>query len=205
MSDPIRNFVIIIPGFTQNVGGDIGANKMWKHLHREFHDDFTAVLAPIAWHQPMDHWAGFVHSMIEDADDPCIMIAGYSYGCGWGFQKISKYLEDWAINVRCAVLCDPVYRSPFYSLAWRSMITKDVPIVGWMAPTIRVRKNVREVHSFYQLENRPRAHRLVAMDPNRTTIHPRERLFKPHQAMDDHPDFHHKVHEVFGAILEERR
>lgn len=203
MSD-LDSVILMIPGFTQNVGKRIGFNKLWRSLHREFDTDETAVLAPIAWNQPMDHWAGFVRDVTSAAQIPRIFVVAYSWGCGWGFQQVSKYLESWSIDIECAVLCDPVYKSRWKLMALRSMITKDMPVVGHFAPVIKIRKNVMNVHSFYQVENRPRAHKLVAMDPKRTTIHERAQLFKPHEAMDDHPHFHKKVHDVFGELLEEK-
>lgn len=203
----IENIIGFIPGYTQNVGRDIGFNKMWMSM-REFQNNRTEVLPPIAWNQPMEHWAGFIHNIVRRAKNPTILIAGYSWGCGWGFQQISKFLENWAIDVRCAVLCDPVYRSPLRCMAGRSMINEGdtfckIPI-GYLAPTIKIRKNVKEVWSYYQTENKPRAHRLVALDSKLTDIHPRIQLPYPHQAMDDHPHFHQKVHDVFGQILEDK-
>lgn len=196
--NPIRNVIVTGMGFTQNVGEDVGCIKLWK-LMRGYSDKDTTVITPFTWNQPMKDWAAFIHNITRDAEDPCILFAGYSYGCGWLFQQLSKYLEKWSMDVRCAILCDPVYRSRIRLLAWRSIINR-----GPLAPVIKIRKNVEEVYSFYQRENKPQAHALVAMDATRTKIHDRIRLSKPHEAMDDHPHFHKKVHDVFSEILIDR-
>ncbi len=177
-------------------------NNIWRPC-REFSERYpgTTVAWPLAWHMPMDHYASFIHQNIikDEVDDPCVLVACYSYGCGWGFQQLSKYLEKWSIDVRCVIMCDPVYRPRMRLLAWRTWINN-----GPLAPKIKIRKNVNEVYSFYQRENKPQAHELVAMDSDLTDIHDRAQLHKPHEAMDDHPHFRQKVLDVFGDILERR-
>jgi hypothetical protein len=70
-----------------------------------------------------------------------------------------------------------------------------------LTPKIKIPPNVHEVFSYYQRQNKPQAHELVAQG-DKTTIHQRIQLSGlTHQYMDDSEIFHDHVTDLFTKIL----
>ena len=91
---------------------------------------------------------------------PTVCVYAYSSGHRVGAPQLAKHLQRRNLTVRAMVLADPIYCHPIWSLRWRAMTNWDWPIFG--QPIIRIPANVREVYSFFQRQNRPSGHRVVA-------------------------------------------
>ncbi len=179
----ILNWHIPISGFTQSIDRANGFDKLWLNL-RPLVNEETSLLPPQRWNANFSGIAEFIHRMRPEKQLPDIRVYAYSWGCGHGFQRLSKELWKRGLVIRKAVLCDPVYHS--WWRPWRSMI---------FSPNITIRKNVNHVDWFFQRQNKPQGTTLVAAT-SWTTITAGVELNYNHAYMEDAPEFHAKCLEV---------
>jgi len=183
------NFIICVSGFTQNRGYFHGIMKLREALISNGHSEGKANRVwYVTWKDSMSRVACELSILCnQHGFKPRVMICGYSYG-GWGSLQLAKELEKVGIDVEIMILCDPVGRPWWWPRplpALTSMLGRD-----W-APKLRVPANVKVCHSFYQQENRPQGHQLVAT--NGTTMEQPIKLRHKHERMDDAPEFHGRV------------
>lgn len=179
---------VCISGFTQTQGRGHGVFRLSESLvERGFNEGIARRVWYLKWNEHWRRWAEHVELIaLLHNREILVGVFGYSWGGGWGAIEFARELRRLGIGVRSMVLCDPVFRSWNPLLRYRSFFHRDVPLLG--APVIKIPSNVGEVYSFHQTMNRPQAHRLLP--ENGTTIHPSQRLFRTHEAMDDAPEFH---------------
>lgn len=180
---PVRRWHIVISGFLQNEGRPTGMVRLWRWLGQE-HSGPESCVELRSWNDNFRDLAELIWRVQPAAPEesgPTVMIYAYSWGAGWGAIELARQLRKRGIPVAAMVLSDPVYRSPWRSLAWLAM-------VSWSS--IRVPANVRRVTWFRQRMNRPAGHRLVAADPAATEIAPPVLAHVTHQYMDDLRSFH---------------
>lgn len=183
---------ICISGFTQTEGQltglmrlclELGVRHNGPHTRvelRKWNDDWSDVAEFIRLTQPGGSTEG-----------PRVAIYAYSWGAGWGFVQLARELRRRQIDVQSAVLCDPVYRSRWWSMQWRSL---------WGSPVIRIPDNVCQLWRFYQTTNKPAGHDVMAEDASRTRIFPGVHVPNvTHDFMDDAPEFFERSLEVADA------
>ena len=192
-----------------------GSDKLWDRM-RPLSSPETTILTPQEWKFDAAAMANWLHRHLPQKDHT-ILVAAYSWGGGWGFPQLAKECDKRGLRIRMAVLCDPVYRSPYFIGKWKSMVNRNdwYSVGGILAPKIKVPASVDEVAWFYQRQNKPQAHKLVAINPwtpvtigeapNRgTLIHPGVEITGVNHAyMDDADIFHDKVMREFTQILSE--
>ena len=173
----IQQWNIPITGFTQHAGAANGFDRLWNTL-RPLSSGTTAVVTPQRWRANFDHLADFIdrHSI-----RPTINVYAYSWGCGHGFIQLAKHLKKRGLQIKHAVLCDPVYHS--WLRPWRALIC---------SPAIKIPSNVTRVSWFRQYQDKPRATELKAADPRKTHIEPPVILQRAHAWMEDAPEFTEK-------------
>lgn len=178
----IKEWHILISGFTQTLERQNGMSRLWLKM-RPVASPTTCVQI-YTWDADWDEVSGFI--ALNSADAPTVNVYAYSWGAGWGFVKLAERLSERGLEIRNAVLCDPVYRNPYlptwFSLAPRSLFGER---------TIRVPMNVREVRWFYQTQNKPAGHEPESN--GRTKIHRGVQLHYPHAGMEDSVEFHQAV------------
>lgn len=174
--------LICISGFTQSKARPNGIEALWlKLLHYERHGIRVSYMP---WNSD---WSGFAehvfrtaHGTLLHLDVRCFC---YSWGCGHGFLSLAREFRKRGMQIRFAVLSDPVY---FYRWAiWRSMWS---PLLG--KPKLVIPPNVKRVWHYRQERNLPAGHGLVAKDRAETSLVDCGVLDRTHQYMDDAPEFH---------------
>ncbi len=192
---------VCISGYTQTQGRGHGVFRLSEAMTEAgYNCGVDRRVWYLKWNEDWRRWAQHVELIgLLHNEEVLVAIHAYSWGGGWGAVELAKELRRLGIGVRRMVLCDPVYRSRWLSCRWRSLLRRDVPVLG--APTIRIPSNVGVVHCFHQTMNRPQAHRLLP--DNGTTIHPSVRLFRTHEAMDDAPEFHQQSLAVAEQLARE--
>lgn len=179
-----KTYIICIGGFTQGIGRRTGIFRLWMKLLKLRSPHVSVEL--YEYNHPWNAVAEQIFLASEDWDNTRIVVAAYSFGGGFGFLQLARELAERGLEIDTGILSDAVYRSRFILGKW-------LAFVDW--PVIRVPPNVKIVHWFYQRMNRPRGHRVVAVNEQSTKIDPPEgtQLSAIHQFLDDSPVFHKLV------------
>lgn len=156
---PKTKWVFVVSGFRQDPGQPTGSQALWAALHAH-HNGPSTVVTFLPWNT---NWAAIAEQvrMCSNGHLPQVFVAAYSWGAGWGFVRLAKEMRKRGLRIQSAVLSDPVYRHPLWSLAW-------LALVRWRK--IMVPNNVNRVHWFFQREGLPRGHRVVAQDAAKTIV-----------------------------------
>lgn len=196
----IRDWHICISGFLQDLGHRTGIERLFMILRILL--GATTEVDLRLWNEDWDKYARYVWR--NSARDARIHLFAYSWGGGWGAMKLCKALakiqaeeraqlvsdEDrrWyqCPTIEVVVLCDAVYRSP-WTPDWLPLNPKSL----LPHPKIKVPANVRRVIWFYQRNDHPRGHTVVAADPTRTTVEPGIEIpGATHATIDEAQAFH---------------
>lgn len=169
---------VVISGFTQHRGDPSGTQELWLRL-RGLVNNGRSCVEFFPWNSNWQDVAEWIWRCRPDERPPRIYVYAYSWGAGGGFVRLARALKKRGIEIEMAVLSDPVYCPPLRCLAW-------LALCPWSK--IHVPANVRRVHYFFQRENYPRGHHLVAEDAHATEIE------KPQQARQ----FHHYMDTLYA-------
>ena len=180
---PIQTWHVCISGFLQSPARPSGLEQLWVLL-RNRHNNGKVNCELRQWNARWHDLAEQIHRLRPDDGDVRVYVYAYSWGAGWGFVRLAKALRRCGIEVRAAVLTDPVFRSSILP-AWLPIN----PLSLLSAPAVRVPCNVREVHWFFQRTQRPYGHHVIAEDPSATKVHEGVECDCDHLHMDDLPDF----------------
>lgn len=178
----LKNWHIIISGFTQHEAKISGMTKLWLELGKFRSPETTIALRE--WNACWESVAEAIWWSSLTPEELNVNIYAYSWGAGWGFVNLARHLRNRGININTAVLSDPVYRHKYWAGQWRAL-------VPWS--TVTVPANVKEVHWFRQHQNLPAGHNLVAADSNLTKINLPVVLTVTHPYMDDSYSFHSRA------------
>lgn len=181
---PINQWHICISGFRQNKAELNGMEVLWLGLRA--YSSPTMCVQYYTWDENWKDIAKFISR--NSNDDTKVHIYAYSWGAGWGFQQLSKYLAKEGMVVNIAVLCDPVSRTP-YLPSWLPLN----PLSLLPDRKLHLQPNIREVYWLRQRVNRPCGHTPVG---EHCIIHPPVELSVPHSKMEDDPAFHMMVMDV---------
>jgi len=179
----IRGWVILIGGFSEHRGESTGTNQLWRKLRSFSRPDVCVQFCH--WNEDWAQRAAFIAENTRKVHDPEIIIAGYSWGAGYGARRLAAELKRHDLRVTSMTLCDPIYRS-------------HLPITRWLALTrlpfpIELPSNVEAVKVFTQLQSRPSAHP-VLLHGDRLPV---EELEATHTNIDEHIEYH--AHAVMQA------
>lgn len=171
---------IPIMGFRQNANRITGMERLWRKL-RKLTNNTIYISNPLEW----DHdWSAFASFLWRNSSQDCVIKCyAYSWGMGNGFVKFAEQLAKRGRQVKCVVSCDGVARTRLLPSWLPANILSMTPWLKLKIPT-----NVKNVHWFYQRQNRPQGHKIVALNPN-TTIHQGIQLPADHPFMDEQPEF----------------
>jgi len=186
-------WIIIRSGFLQskgNVGN--GCVNILRSLELEYGSKGTRIELE-NWDDDTEHTAEYIYQLSSKENPPDVAIFAFSWGCGYGFINLARSLQKRGIDVKYAVLCDPVY----YGLAkWRALIPKTL----YSKVYITVPGNVKEVFWLRQNVSKPAGHDLRAESPY-TCIHEPIILDVKHTDADNSPQFMALCNEVAAKLM----
>lgn len=169
----MRKAIIIFSGFTQGWSKNTGSDKLYMDMQSfqkiDGHDDMVLVYKK-EWKdwEKLVEWLN-MHKFSE------AFVCAYSWGAGYGLREFSKAFDGQIT----AVLCDPVHRSKWPWMRWKS-------ISSWVTPIVKYGANVKVVKHFTQKLNEPGGDRVVTVQPKPSYI----TLPYVHQEMDDALEYH---------------
>lgn len=142
----------LISGFTEDEGDMTGSYALEQKLRSKYSTE-SIVYNVREWKEDMKSFAA---RMERDGVENCAII-GYSWGGGYGAQKLANELLKRGIGVPIMLLCDPVYR-PLWLPTWGI-----ANLLGFRAlipdsALIKVNKHVGEVKGVRQTHNTPMGH-----------------------------------------------
>ena len=149
-----RSVVVFITGFREDASQVTGIEDIWAEARKHASPD-AWILPPMVWNSDWKAQAQLIERHTHIANTRICVVA-YSWGAGYGFTQLAKHLARCNIRVAEACLADPVYRSRFIPFRWLALTD---------LPRIRIPANVGRVSWVRQRQNRPRAHDLVASNP----------------------------------------
>ena len=187
----IRNAVVPIMGHWQRKNKQNGTRQLWRAL-RLLCNAETTVLPPQRWQSDWKALAAWQAEelMPPSRDDPAIVvICGYSYGCGWGAQQLSKHLgtacgdsiEVWQ------VLADPVSRHRFGPLLPLNALNVSPWSGKWRK--IALPRCVTRCEYFTQTVKPPYGQRVIPSARGAKMNH-EGGLARGHMGMDELPSYH---------------
>lgn len=157
VANPYNEAWICITGFRQSPLQLTGVELLHRQLRKHATAERT-VPWPFEWDADWSAVAEFLRR--NSVAHPIVKVFAYSWGAGWGFVHLAAALDRYNIRIAHAVLCDPVYRSPWLPA---SIPLNPLSLMSW--PTIRVPANVDHVTWFYQRRRKPCGHRPISDRP----------------------------------------
>lgn len=192
---PFRVRHLCISGFLTDRGDLSGLEMLWRKLWNEYqcYDDVLVEYLPwsTCWECVAEQIFKFRPA---DSDKLEVYVYCHSYGGGWGFRQLAKYLAVRGIKIRCAVLCDAVYRGFLLGKAF----SLTASLLPW--PKIKVGPNVDEVYWFYQRASWLCGHE-VYCPTNPEVVHPGIKLWEDHYHIDENQQFQNRVMEVAARCI----
>lgn len=172
--------IICISGFSQDFAHPSGIEVLWERLRQSF-SNFECCVTMYPWRSD---WKAIASHIVRTGRPTGIdvRVAAYSWGAGHGFVKLALALMNQGVNIKVAVLSDPVYRNAW--MLWRSLWS---PILG--EPVISIPENVGKVLYLRQQMVWPHGHKCVSKS-GKTAIEDHGFLVRPHVWMDDAREFH---------------
>lgn len=174
---------IIISGFLQNRLLENGLDRIYMELLK-----FSKPECQVDFYNWDSDWraiAEFIKRTGPDQySDLDIRCYAYSWGCGYGFTRLARYLNKIGIPISAVVMSDPVYYPGI--LKYRALFSSSV---------IKIPDNVENCWYFHQKQNRPRGHLVVSSRP---VVRSLGELSMTHQYMDDAPQFRDACIKIAG-------
>ena len=199
----IRNFIYLIGGRSQKTGADTGMMRLWAMLFRwralAPRHAFTFIM-PREWNDSVREMAGLLERHAVEPGARRVVIAGYSWGAGYGGPRLARELMRRGIAVDLLILVDPIYRSKL-PLAFRLLA-----FTTWFG--IRVPANVRAVVAWRQRRDALKGTGLRLDDKARTRILADVTLTDSsldHQSIQYHPALLRECFERIRRLVEAGR
>jgi pimeloyl-ACP methyl ester carboxylesterase len=189
---PIDDWIVCISGWLQSRGQTVqGIPSLYHRLYQRHRNRANVIFQE--WNSDWNSIAEWIFRLSRNnGHTPRIMIVSYSWGAGFGFTRLAKFLGHRGLFVDGAVLSDAVFHfGPRWTHGWglaqaaaywpfRLPLLSDCP-----RPVIDVPDNVRceNLHWYIQSNSRLRGHELVQNGhpcPNRHDVD-----FVTHSNMDD--------------------
>lgn len=184
----IERWIVCVSGFCQDESKPSGMMRLWRDVHHEVHRNSTnanSVVIPKTWRVDADALAEWMWRTRPVGHPPVIDIVGYSWG-GAAAVRLCNALGRRGQKVRNLILCDAVYRHPYWLGNWRAFMP-GIPLV--------VPGTVQNLWTFKQDTNWPRGHRVICARP--TVFHGNTMIRDvTHQYIDDSFDFQMKARKI---------
>lgn len=146
-----------IGGFTETPGQETGMHGVYRQVVLPYEDRRDITVDAIR--QWKADWKDIAAAAKIDGISEAVIIA-YSWGAGWGAQRLAEFLSRHNIPVSLMILCDPVYRPTWLPscgfanlLGFRALIPNSA--------RIKIPENVINVAGVRQNKNRPSGHPLL--------------------------------------------
>ena len=146
--------VALISGFTEDEGDMTGTYALEQRLYHLYGADLI-VYNVREWKEDMKDFAKRIK---RDGVENCAIV-GYSWGGGYGAQKLANQLIKRDIGVPVMLLCDPVYR-PLWLPTWGIANLLGFRALVRDSALIKVNDRVGAVEGIRQVHNRPMGHDL---------------------------------------------
>jgi hypothetical protein len=199
--DRVAKWHLVISGFTQHRGDPTGSQRLWMELRAAVGREPNTAVEFFCWNADWNAVAEWIWRCGPAGEPPVVFVYAYSWGAGWGFVQLARELRKRGIDVRWAVLCDPVYRHPLlpWLFFWLS-------ISRLFRPRIVAPPNVDHVWYCVQRLDRwpqPRGHQVIAAVPRATYVLGPLLLERTHHYMDDAPEWHERALETarYGSAV----
>lgn len=213
----IPNWLIVYNGYLRNFGNP---TEGMPGLYRRLWHMFPGVnVVPLLWDSNPNDIAEEIYRMSKNGDDtePRVMMAGYSWGAGYGCIRLARQLKDRGVEIEAMILADAVYHFgpswthgphlPFLP-GWRLGIAQPIAYWPWLRfgsmwrPTIQVPTNVKAggLHWYIQQNSYLRGHEL--MRGNKSA---ENRYLVPnriHHVMDECPEFQAQVIQTARKVFQ---
>lgn len=185
--------IYTIGGFTETPAHETGMHRMHRAAIAPYEDRPDVQVEPVRpW---KSDWRALAARARLDGVRS-VIIAGYSWGAGFGAQKLAQELGEYGIPVRLMLLCDPVYRPTWLpTLGPANIFGFRALIPGWAK--IAVPDNVRALTGVRQTGSIPKGHALRW----RGDVIELERLPATHVTIDEHPRWQDLVRDELEMTL----
>jgi pimeloyl-ACP methyl ester carboxylesterase len=180
-----KRWILPIMGFRESSRSVTGIEKAWRKIRLLASRDLT-VITPYEWDENLSGLANFIFRNSDRPQLTEVMVIAYSWGCGVGFLRFANEAREIGLEIREAVLCDPVYRSRWLP-TW--LPVNPLSVTPIFRPKIVVPASVRRVEWVRQRMNIPQGHDLVAENPALTFIAAGRYVQHTHTAIDDSVEF----------------
>lgn len=189
MSYKIPKWCILHPGYNQDRNRVTGLELIWLDGRKE--SDEETCIQYREWNDDHEGMADMIWR--NSPSDVIIKIISYSWGGGWGAIQLARALLRRGLRVAVIVACDPVYRSPYLIMRWRSLINR-----GPLAPKIIIPRNVDRVIWFRQKQNKPQGHDIVCEGD--TEVFGPYWVDAEHAYMDEHEAFRNAALDAIRGV-----
>lgn len=180
-------WIVPFMGFRESDRWETGIERIWKDGLRPLARPDVCVVMPTDWDEDVRGFAQMIQRTSPVIPPPEIMVIAYSWGCGWAFIRFAKECQRLGLRIAVAVLCDPVYRSPWLP-SWLPI--NPLSISPILRPVITIPASVERVEWVRQNVDLPSGHDVVARDETATRIGLGRYLKVGHTHIDDSPEFH---------------
>lgn len=174
----IEKWVILISGFTQNIGRPTGFDKLWLKLRQVVRPE-VVLTPPLEWNTKWPRVVDFICR--TSVERPELIVIAYSWGAGYGAIKLAKEFKKRGDNYQIghSVLCDPIYYS--WLRPWRALMANQKIILPRNI-------NCRGLTWLRQREGKPMGADLIS--ENGQHVPPAVILHCRHEYADDSSTFH---------------
>ncbi len=183
----IDTFVAPIMGHWQKTHEQNGLRTIWRDA-RLLCNEHATVLPPLKWNSDWKSIAQWLAEELGDARPPVGVLVGYSYGGGWGCQRLSEELRlrlGFDLQI-WQVLSDPVSRNGYGPL-W-PLNALNVSPWGGRWRKVRPPANVTRCWYVTQSSKAPYGQTVVLAEEHYELQHA-GRFQRGHSSMDELPEF----------------
>ena len=143
-----------VGGFTETARDSTGLEDVHRRVIKPYATRHDVEVQPVR--QWKDDWKGLARRAYRDDAQEAVLV-GYSWGAGWGCQKLAAELSRHWITVRLMLLCDPVYR-PLWLPPWGAANLLGFRALIPNSATIKIPSNVQRLRGLRQTNKSPRGH-----------------------------------------------
>ena len=188
----MKTAILTRMGFTEDRSKRTGQEILWAEELRAFSCSEVSVAWPSEWNaDPEDEVYFLKRNGIQR-----IVLIGYSYGGGYGVQKLADLAIKEGLEVPLMLLCDPVYR-PKWLPGWKWLHSPRSLFPD--GAEIKVNPKVGRVSYVRQEISLPRAHK-VSLSPG-TVLGRALTLEALHTEIDEAPEWRYMVREELEKLL----
>lgn len=187
--------IATISGFRESDLEGSGTEDTHRKILRPLADGRALVYDVRPWNASP---RAFAAMMVRDGIDR-LVIVGYSWGAGYGAQRLARACARFGIVVELMLLCDPVFR-PLWLPAWGVANLFGFRALIPRSACIEIPANVRRVASVFQRQTVPQGHPVRACSAW-TEVVPALEVESTHTLIDSSPEWQAMVTNELGETL----